>query len=701
MPLEADRILIVHAFTHLRLVVDREVADILDWFAQPREMPFEMPALIARSGVDRDILAACLANLMERGVLTDRTPEMEAEETAAKLNELHGRDPGEALDRLRRGAKEGADPYWSVSEALGADVLGRRFDRRWDILLFGDCELQMEADFLRRAAAMQNVDLHVATGFPGDVRLAQERPHLAVVVGALRSRRVVATAHKDDDPPAHYIAEARSIIAGLRAVTTAPILLDNLPEPTVQPLGFAERGPLGHRNRFRQVNLGLSALAEEWPDVHIVDIAAALSGHGSRALMDDGLVGFTHFGSPGWMAQRPASEKAAVHGLFPDVEPLLDAVGGDPYRRETVAAKAHMDSLSVVMALDRKKVVVLDIDGTLWPGVLAETGAPFAWAPEVSGLYSYVGLYFGLHEALQALKRRGVLLACVSKNDEDLVRRLWTYPEHYPKDRLLTLDDFVTVRINWRDKSDNIASIADELGFPLSAFAFIDDHPVERERVRQALPSVWTFGEDPFALRRLLLEDPRFQSQVVTEEASARTTLVRAQLQRDRERKEANDPGAFLRSLDVVCAFDRPRSGPTLERAAELIQRTTQFNATGLKLSLGEVARHAAAGDLFVASARDRLGDYGLVAAAVVEKGEIIAVVMSCRVIGLGVDQRFIAHLLGALEGEVAAVRGRIIETDRNGPVRHLYRDAGFSFDGVFWRRTLGPQAPWTHTLDA
>ena len=77
--------------------------------------------------------------------------------------------------------------------------------------------------------------------------------------------------------------------------------------------------------------------------------------------------------------------------------------------------------------------MIVDLDGTLWPGVLAETGSPFAWTPEISGPFSFIGLYFGLHEALKSLKKRGVVLACVSKNDEATVRELWKYPDHYPK----------------------------------------------------------------------------------------------------------------------------------------------------------------------------------------------------------------------------------------------------------------------------
>ncbi|THD59324.1 HAD family hydrolase [Phenylobacterium sp.] len=689
-PLGEDRVLIVHALTHLRLVIDAEVAGIVDWFGAPRDMPGDLAQLRATLSIDADTLAGCLASLMERGVLTDLDPAGEAAAIAQKLNDLHGRDPGEALDQLRRTAGEGANPYWSVTRALGPGDLGGPKTHRWDVLLFGDCDLQMEADFLRREAAARDVDLRVAASFPDDLRLAAERPHQAILIGALRSRHLVAKGSPADhggDPTAVYLAEAKHIVEGLRAHSNAPILIDALPEPTVQPLGFADRGPFSHRNRFRLLNHGLEALALQYSGVHVVDVASAVAAEGAAGLLDDSLVGFTHFGSPGWMLQRPAVELEAVHGLFPDTAPLAALVGPDLYRREAVVAKAHMDLLSVVMGLGRKKCVILDLDGTLWPGVLAETGAPFAWTPEISGHNSYIGLYFGLHEACLALKKRGILLACVSKNDEALVRELWKYPDHYPRERLLTPDDFVTWRVNWQDKPTNIASIADELGFALDAFAFVDDHPVERERVRQALPQVDVLGEDPFAIRRILLTDPRFQVLKVTEESAARTDLVKAQLSRERGLAAGGDD--FLASLEVVTAFERPTDPATLSRVAELFQRTTQFNTTGRTYSESELARHAQAGNVFVAHCRDRFGDYGLVAAAVAEGSEIAAFAMSCRVIGLKVEHGFLGFILDALADRHAEVLAQILETPRNGPVRHLYADNGFEqADGV-WRRAL------------
>ncbi len=689
--LGGGRVLALHAISGLRIVVDEEVAAILDWFAEaPRDMPGELTSLPVGPGFDPDTLAGCLAALMERGLLTDRDPQTEADETAAALNSLHGRDPGEALDRLRRASKDGADAYWAVSEAQGAASLARPMRWRLDVLLFGDCDLQMEADFLRQEGVRRGVAIRVATSFPDDLRMAEERPHDVILIGALRSRRMVALGSAADhggDPTALYVAEARGLLAGLRSVSAAPILLDGLPEPTVQPLGFADRGPHSHRNRFRRVNQALEELAAETSDVHLVDIATALGAQGAARLLDDGLVGFTHFGSPGWMLQRPARERAAVHEIVPDPAPLEALVEGDPYARERIVAAAHMDAIAVVRGLDRKKCVIVDLDGTLWPGVLAETGAPFAWTPEISGASSHIGLWFGLHEALLALKRRGVLLACVSKNDEAVVRALWRYADHYPRERLLGPDDFVTWRVNWDDKATNISAIAVELGFALDAFLFIDDHPVERERVRQALPQVEVWGEDLYGLRRRLLGDPRLQTPSVTAESAVRTDLIKAQLGRDRQRATAPQAGDFLASLLLVVRCERAGPDAPLDRVAELFARTTQFNTTGRRFAVGELSARAAAGELVIAHASDRFGDYGLVGAAMIEDCEIAGLVMSCRVIGLGVEQALLQAALHAVAERHEEAWARIVATERNGPVRNLYADAGFRCEDGVWRR--------------
>jgi FkbH-like protein len=275
-----------------------------------------------------------------------------------------------------------------------------------------------------------------------------------------------------------------------------------------------------------------------------------------------------------------------------------------------------------------------------------------------------------------------------------VVRELWKYPESYPRERLLTLDDFVTCRINWNDKADNIRSIAEELGFALDAFLFIDDNPVERDRVRQFLPEVEVWGEDLLGLRRALLGDPRLQITKVTEESSRRTELVKAQLGRQRLQAEAIDETSYVASLQLKTRIERVAASAKFDRIEELFRRTTQFNATGRLFTALQLQTLAAteSARVFALHVSDRFADHGLVGAAVIEDGEITGLVMSCRVLGLGIEHQFVRHVLG--DSGLAQMRARIVPTVRNIPVRNIYRDNGFVLEnGEVWRWTRRDRA--------
>jgi hypothetical protein len=252
LPVGQNRTLVVHAVSHMRLPADSEISALLEYFSEPRRIPQDydaMAALLAKPGEATETLRGAVertvTELQSRQILTELTPEDELAATAKELTAIHGRK-----------LKEGGDSYWAVGASYGLeDFSGVR--RRVDALLFGDCDLQMEADFLRREAARRGIDLHVAATFPDDVRFAGEHKHDVIFVGALRARHlIVEDLGNGLNPHAAYIAHATELLTRLREMTSAPILFDNLPEPTVQPLGLAEQGVKGHRTRFARRTRG-------------------------------------------------------------------------------------------------------------------------------------------------------------------------------------------------------------------------------------------------------------------------------------------------------------------------------------------------------------------------------------------------------------------------------------------------------------
>jgi FkbH-like protein len=241
-------------------------------------------------------------------------------------------------------------------------------------------------------------------------------------------------------------------------------------------------------------------------------------------------------------------------------------------------------------------------------------------------------------------------------------------------------DDLVSWRINWIDKSENIRSIADELGFALESILFIDDHPVERDRVRHFLPEVEVWGDDMFGLRRRLLGDPRLQVPTISPEAGNRTILTKSRLERERARLSSADEEQFRASLEVECVFANITDPSRVVRIEELFRRTTQFNTSAYSFSLGELTEwtNRKPACMFSVNVSDRFGDQGLVGAAVAIDDEILGIAISCRVLGLGIEDRFIQYVLAELKKHSSTIRARIVETSRNAVVRNIYQDNGF-----------------------
>jgi FkbH-like protein len=570
------------------------------------------------------------------------------------------------------------------------------------LLCFGACSVQSVLDPLQDEASELGYTLTAtATGFD-DVAAASEAQPDAILVGHFRQKNDVFEfpAWPGGRAPIDaYVAALQRFLQNLRAISAAPVMVMNLPLPSVSPLGMAERGRDSHVNRVRALNLELAVAVEAVADAYVLDADAALGLHGRRGRVDDQLLGFGHLA---WLNGLVAQYRQPLSGLEPyssDLASLPQWLAAPPGpTAERIIAREALALVRVLLGHDRRKCVIVDLDHTLWPGVLADTGEPFFGRPTFD-IYP-LGLYWGLHSALKALAARGLLLACVSKNDESVARELWRY-HGVPAGFFLELSDFVTSRINWCEKVDNIREIAAELNLGLDAMVFIDDNPVERAKVSRYLPEVWVLGESPYALRTELLTDPRLQVPQITAEAARRGEMTRGQLARDRDQQlSALDPEAFLRTLELGCAVERAQGDAALERIHELVQRTSQFNTSGRRYSRAELRALIADGEraaVYTLSARDRFADYGLVGACVIEGETIELVVCSCRVLGLGLEHVLLDAAIAqhTRERAVSALHARYVPTDRNMPARNLFAQHGFACAGVeLWRLELEQHRP-------
>jgi len=340
------------------------------------------------------------------------------------------------------------------------------------------------------------------------------------------------------------------------------------------------------------------------------------------------------------------------------------------------------------------KVLVTDLDNTLWGGVIGEDGMTgIKLGPEFPG-----AAYQNLQRALLDLTRRGILLAICSKNNvEDAMEALGNHPG-----MILRPKDFSAVRINWNDKSQNLREIAFELNVGSDALVFLDDNPVDREQVRSTLPEVTILDlpAAPLAYAATVRDCPAFERLILSREDQQRTTLYAAQRERSHAEQSFQSKEDFFRYLEQEAEV-APVAPATLARVAQLTQKTNQFNLTTRRYSEQQIADMAARPGWHILSinVRDRFGDHGLVGVAITydeaNTCEIETFLLSCRVIGRAVETALLSHLAQTAKtrGRQRLV-GRFAPTKKNAPARDFYAQHGFQLleenhDGSVWSLSL------------
>ncbi|MCD7807031.1 MAG: HAD-IIIC family phosphatase, partial [Lachnospiraceae bacterium] len=352
-------------------------------------------------------------------------------------------------------------------------------------------------------------------------------------------------------------------------------------------------------------------------------------------------------------------------------------MGKIPYSNEGTRLVAQ-EICRVVALSERspKKVLILDLDNTLWGGILGERGVE---GIELSD--DHLGaVYKKIQLKLLQMKHSGVLLAVCSKNNQSDVEEVWERHPHM----LLSKSDFAAIRINWLDKADNLTSMAGELNLGLDSFVFIDDMPEERENIIRRLPEVTVpgFPENPEAYPAFMdqVYEQYFQTLRVTPEDQDKTR----QYEENAKRKEAAAGltyEEFLESLHLK-ADKVELNDSRLDRVAQLFGKTNQFNLTTRRYSRTDLEKMLQSHYEFYAyQVRDKFGDYGLVAVAVVDTSvpEIDSFLMSCRVMGRQIEQFVINEIEeNLLLRGYTTLKAQYIRTKKNMPVADLYENLGY-----------------------
>ena len=354
-----------------------------------------------------------------------------------------------------------------------------------------------------------------------------------------------------------------------------------------------------------------------------------------------------------------------------------------PFSSEGVAWLAqHLWAGVRALTTGPKKVLVLDLDNTLWGGVVGEEGAQ---GVRVGGEEPEGAAYLAFQRHARRLSLRGVVLAVCSKNNLADAKE----PFEVNANMALTLSDFAAFEASWDPKSVAIARIADTLRLGLDAFVFFDDNPVERAEVRAALPQVAVVEAptDPADYVRVLESGLYFEAARVQEADLQRAQQYQAEAQRRVVHQSAVSLDGYLRSLDMR-GQATPIREEDLPRVVQLIGKTNQFNLTTRRHSEGEVRRLLAdSGTLHLAlRLRDRFGDYGLIGVVLgvpdpgPETCRLDTWLMSCRAIGRGVEDFTLNQVAAAARrlGYQTLV-GEFLPTAKNAPVADLFPRLGFA----------------------
>jgi FkbH-like protein len=436
------------------------------------------------------------------------------------------------------------------------------------------------------------------------------------------------------------------LIGSFRKHSQAALIVHSLERPASPSFGVLDdQSDAGQSGLIRQVNHELRRIASEFHGVYLLDYDALVARYGSEHWHDERK----------WLMAR-----------------LPIAAG------YLVQMARQWIRFIVPLSGRAAKVLVVDLDNTLWGGVIGEDGMlGIKVGPEYPG-----AAYQALQRALLDLSRKGILLAVCSKNNlDDAMEPLEKHPG-----MLVHAKHFAALRINWTDKAQNLREIAQELNVGVDTLAFLDDNPFEREQIRSALPDITVIDlpDNPLEYASTVRNCAAFERLTLSSEDQQRTEMYAAQKELAGAEQSFQSREDFFRYLEQEAELETV-SDLNLARVAQLTQKTNQFNLTTRRYSEAQIAEMAKQPDwhIFSIRVRDRFGDHGLVGVAIArdqgEQCEVDTFLLSCRVIGRTVETALLAHL-----AQSAAQRGRkqlvgwFLPTKKNGPARHFYEQHGF-----------------------
>ena len=331
--------------------------------------------------------------------------------------------------------------------------------------------------------------------------------------------------------------------------------------------------------------------------------------------------------------------------------------------------EAILDVVSIFKTVKglSKKLLVLDLDNTLWGGIVGDVG----WKNLRIGGHDYLGEAFkDFQYKIKSLKNYGILLALCSKNNESTaLEAIEKHPE-----MVLKLDDFVSYKINWNNKAKNILDITKELNIGLQSVVFLDDTPYERAYVKESLPEVTVpnLPLDPVNYSSFLSKLRYFDTSFISKEDKKRADLYKSEFKREKIKQNLKSDSQWLKTLELKVTVENAKS-ENLPRTHQLLNKTNQMNLTTRRLSEKELNswKNKSSNKLWTIRAKDKFGDYGIIGIVSIsiknKSAKLEDFILSCRVVGRNIEKVMIEFVKDYCQkAKIDKIKGKYLKTKKN-----------------------------------
>ncbi len=439
------------------------------------------------------------------------------------------------------------------------------------------------------------------------------------------------------------------------SMSNSKLVVANFHAPVYSPYGICEtKTEYGLRDMILDLNAKLADSLRNESSIFIFNFDAFVAKYGDVNVFD-----YRQF-------------------LFGDIKVSLNYI---PYLAEELMGYIKAD-----LGINRK-CIVLDLDNTLWGGIVGEDGFEgIKLSPQPPGMP-----FIEFQRVILALNERGIILAINSRNNEDEALRVIREHPHM----ILREDNFASIKINWNDKISNIKAIAEELNIGLDSLVYFDDDPINREVMSKALPEVMTVDlpEDPALYAQKLMSLNDFNTFSITEEDKKRGRMYIEEKKRNHLENSVSNLDDFLSQLGIKIKIRRADKF-TIPRISQLVLKTNQFNLTTKRFQEEDILKFSQDKNMLVGCAQtaDKFGDNGITGVFIVQKSpdssewSIETFLLSCRVMGRRVEYGIMRYILNEARKEgIKKVRGQYIPTKKNKPCESFLPNSGFKKEGEDW----------------